>query len=634
MSSQLKRFGGSALKNNPILRTVERVIQNLPFVKPLAPSSSFSSTFERDKHLYGKLPKTEKRVLLRGFRSDDFVDVRYNQRLDKIRETCIKSKHIKIFPLEKHRVGVRKTMAANLHWYYEGACDIKPDDNDLASQLDGVKHRVGGKTPPINQATLQKFKWFVKDWIKDNLVPLEAETDVSVETWLKESPYPLARREELQGIYDKWYEGLLTGRDVDFERLESFIKDEFYHCPKTFRTINSRLELFKCLIGPTVHQVEKKVFKLPYFIKQIPVAERAQYIMNYLDANERVFGTDVSAWEGSMSREIMEACEIQLFDYMTKNLPTNHSFMTLYRQLLLNNKLCFSGFIAEIIARRMSGEMSTSVGNGFTNLMLILFTAWMERTTVKIVVEGDDTLFTCIKKLTDRFCRELGFNLVMEEFDAINEASFCGLIFSDVKHTIRDPIPALLKFGWCTQQYISSNDKTRMQLLRAKALSLKCEMPNCPILGPLADRMLTLTKGICVKKSIQRLARYMSLYKRNEFLDAIKDFKTTWHVPANVTPQSRFLMEKLFNIPVDAQVIIEEQLAVTELGSYNNPVLDVYIPDDNRIFWEYYARDCISSLDEDVVNRDRVSHYQTHLPLNSLSDTRKFLPSYAAQVAA
>lgn len=571
----------------------------------------------------------------RGFHTDDFMDLRLSNQFNKIRDTNVSNDDIKIHPNDKHFAGLRKTMGRNLPVYVKGAAALKPDDNDIASQIDGVKHRVGGLTPPINRHTLFEFKQFVKYWIKDNLTPLDAETDVTVENWLANSPYDTKRKEELQGVYDRYQEGYLRGRDVDFERLESFIKDEFYVNPKTFRTINSRVEIFKCLVGPTIAQVEKSVFSLPYFIKKIPVDRRAEYISEYLDTTARIFGTDVAAWEGSMTQEIMEACEVQLFDYMTKNLPAHSSFMKLYTQLLLNNKLCFSGFMVEILCRRMSGEMSTSVGNGFTNLMLMLFTAHKMGVPIKLVVEGDDTLISCIIKLTNQYARELGFNLIIEEFDDVKEASFCGLVFSDIKHTIRDPVPTLLKFGWATQQYIGANYKTCMQLLRAKALSLKCEMPNCPILGVLADRVIELTHGICVKKSIQRLARHMSLYKRNEFLDVVADYKRKWNNKAEISPDSRVLMEKLFGVPVEAQLTIEETLSTLEIGPIESETLNVFIPSDNKIFWDVYIKDTPKALYEDVlVNTERVNRYMTYLSGNSAVDPRNVTPSYAIGVAA
>lgn len=586
-------------------------------------------------HLNGEILDPNESWYARGFHTDDFRDKRYVNGLDKIRATDLHNDRIKLFPQTKHQQGIRKTMFRNLPWVVQGSCPIKPDDNDIASQIDGVKHRVGGRPPPIDRNRLAQFRVFVANWIRTNLTPLEADTDISVETWLQESPYTMERKDELREIYRRYQEGYLSGRDVDFERLESFIKDEFYTCPKTFRTINSRVEIFKCLIGPTVHAVEKEVFKLEYFIKKVPVAERAEYIFNTLDPNARIFGTDVSAWEGSMRKEIMEACEVPLFRYMTSNLPTGSEFMKLYEQLLLNNKLCFSGFLAEILSRRMSGEMSTSIGNGFTNLMLILFTAHMMGVSVKVVVEGDDTLISCVLKLVNTFAQELGFNLVIEEFDGLNEASFCGLIFSDFKHTLRDPIMTMLKFGWCTQAYIHANFRTRMQLLRAKALSLKCEMPNCPILGPLADRLIKLTNGICVKKSIQRLAKYMSLYKRNEFLDIISNYREIWLNPADVSADSRVLMDKLYGVPPETQVVLEENIEKMELGSFNNELFNVYVPTDNVLFWEYYVKTTPKQISEDViVNTERCNTFCSFLPGNTAADSRYVIPSYAQGVAA
>lgn len=570
----------------------------------------------------------------RGFRTDDFSSLLYEQRLDNIRKTELKK--IRIHPNIKHKAGIRKTMFSDLPWVYTGACELKPDDNDLASQIDGAKHRVGGQTLPICKKTLLKFRLFVKNWIVTNLKPLDRTTDCSVETWLAESPYTMDRKAELMGIYQKYTDGYLRGRDVDFERLESFIKDEFYTCPKTFRTINSRVEIFKCLVGPTIHQVEKEVFKHPSFIKKIPVDQRGEYIDNMLNIpGNGTYGSDVSSWEGSVKKSIMKVVEVPLFEYMTQNLTHAKEFMKLYIQLLLNNKLCFSGFFCEILSRRMSGEMSTSVANGFINLMLILFTAFMLAVIVMVVAEGDDALVSSPVPLTDKYFKKLGFNMVLVKFDGVNEASFCGLVFSDYKHTIRDPIRTVLKLGWCTQQYTLANVKTRMQLLRAKALSLKCEMPNSPILGPLADRLIKLTEGICIKKSIQRLVKHMSLYKRNEFLDMVNDYKTKWLVPAAVSADSRVLMEKMYKVDVNTQLVFEDQVETMTLGHFNCPAFDTYIHNDNKRFWNTYIKDVPSCDYEDVkLASERMDRYATYLPLNDPSDPRNIIQPYTVTARA
>lgn len=569
----------------------------------------------------------------RGYNTDDFQSVLLDKQLQNIRATDLKK--IKIHPNAKHKQSIRKTMFANLPWYYHGAIGIKPNDYDLASAIDGAKHRVGGQTPPINRKTLRQFSSFCKSWFKQHLQPLVWHTDTSVETWLRESPYTMDRRKELMDEYNRNVYELNVVKKPNFTKLESFIKDEFYMEPKTFRTINSRIEFYKCLVGPIIHAVEKEVFKLPYFIKKVPVAERAQYIIDNIYTPGNInSGSDASNWEGSMKAEIMSACEIQMFKHMTQNLPQHGSFMNVYRQLLLTNQLCFSGFYCEVLSRRMSGEMSTSVGNGITNLMLVLFTAFKQRIVIKIVVEGDDALVSSPIMIIDKYFKRLGFNYVLTQFESINESSFCGLIFADIKHTIRDPIKAILKLGWCTQQYVFSSYKTRIQLLRAKALSMKCEMGNCPLLGPLADRLIHLTSHISIRASIRTMVRSLGLYHRNEFLDIISssNYSPAWQLPSEVSAESRILMSKLYGIDVNSQLHIEHYFSKMSLGSFQNDNFDVFIPRDNRQYWAMYMRNTGAPLVIDTQITTRVSYYQTYLPLNHVSDSRLVFPTYAQGV--
>lgn len=270
--------------------------------------------------------------------------------------------------------------------------------------------------------------------------------------------------------------------------------------PKAFRTINSRIDEFKVRVGPWIHAVEKLIFKMKWFIKTIPVSERSDRVIEALEKEGRTYmSTDFTAFESSFRKEVMEAAEFQLFEHVTQNMPGSKDFMELYKQIALNNRLLFNSVIANIACKRMSGEMSTSIGNGFTNLMLILFTAYKEGLNIEdidLFVEGDDAIIGCTKVLTTKWFTKLGFICKMEVHNSVRNASFCGLIFSQPGHIIRDPRPVLAKFGWAMRQYVEAKASTRRALLRAKALSLACEMPNCPILSSLAHRVMELTLSL------------------------------------------------------------------------------------------------------------------------------------------
>jgi hypothetical protein len=153
-----------------------------------------------------------------------------------------------------------------------------------------------------------------------------------------------------------------------------------------------------------------------------------------------------------------------------------------------------TGISAKVDARRMSGEMNTSLGNGFTNLMLALFVAHENGFELDGYVEGDDGLFATNGELTTEMYAGLGFDIKIEEVRDPCEASFCGLIFSDGGQIIRDPKRFLQTFGW-TSSFINAGPKIMNELLRAKALSACYETPQCPIVGSLARRALDKTSG-------------------------------------------------------------------------------------------------------------------------------------------
>lgn len=568
---------------------------------------------------------------LQGYETDDFQSPLLDERILKIRENNLK--RIRLYPQQKHMSGIRKTMATTLPWYVFGACELKPNDNDIASMIDGSKHRVGGVTPSPCPRMMKRFALFVKLWIRANLKPLEIETDVSVETWLKESPYTLDRQDELREAYYAFISDV-SGESPKYHKLESFIKDEFYQCPKTFRTINSRIDIYKCLVGPYIHAMEKEIFKLPYFIKKIPVDQRSAYIHEHMDGfNKYNYTIDFTAFEASFSKMFMKACEIQVVKYMSSQLEEGAEFVALYEKLLLSNKLCFSGFLCEILARRMSGEMSTSVFNGLSNLLIILFIATLVAAIIKVIVEGDDSIITSDKPLDESIFGLLGFIAKIVILSSIRIAAFCGLVFSAVGHTIREPIHVLMKLGWATQQYNRASERLKLHLLRAKALSLKCEMPNCPILGPLADRLIHLTSHLKTSKTITTYVKHLSLYDREKYLAMVSGDTRRWSQKSEVLDESRELMNELYGIDVQTQLTIESKFEVMGLGPHNDAVILECVPNDNKLFWDTYVSESITQICDSIMYKKRVDYYATHLPCNALSDERFKKQHYSVMVA-
>lgn len=556
-----------------------------------------------------------------GMRTDDFQNRELQKQFLAIRENVLTS--INISPKEKHRSGKRKIMGITLPWSYSGACELKPDDNDLASMIDGAKHRVGGKVPEINNRTLRQLKRYTATWLRANLKPLDKLTLIDLESWLAETNYPESRKEQLRKCY--------TTEDAKyvrpkFEELKSFIKDEFYAEPKAFRTINSRDDYYKCVLGPWIHAIEKQVFKHPDFIKTIPVAERAKAVFDKYTPGSHIATTDCTAWEASMGPSIMKACELQLFKHMVIDIPGSNEFIDCYFKLMFQNKLKFNGFCVTVLSRRMSGEMSTSVGNGFTNLMLIRLTCYLHGITASVFVEGDDGIVISDKPLPENIFTELGFIIKLERHHDIKRAKFCSLIFDDSFNLLRDPIHTILRLGWTSQLYVNSGRRVHMNLLRLKAISLKCEVPNAPILGKLADRLLYLTRSY--SGGLEKFAKTakLNLYERERINLAIRE--KVWQKKSVVTSDARTLCEDEFGIHWESQIAIEKQFETMELDHYSDPVLDAYIKNDNKIYYTTYTN--TSKEWNNCIDTRRLCHYQTYLPNNPLSDDRNSVPLYAA----
>jgi len=142
----------------------------------------------------------------------------------------------------------------------------------------------------------------------------------------------------------------------------------------------------------------------------------------------------------------------------------------------------------------MSGEMNTSLGNGLTNLIVWSFLVHKKGGRFVGFVEGDDGIFATDVDVTSDDYAEYGFDVKVNDFDDPLQASFCGIMCSEDFECITDPRRKFQTFGW-TSSFISAGEDKMMELLRAKALSLVYEMPQCPILGVLARDALIHTRG-------------------------------------------------------------------------------------------------------------------------------------------
>lgn len=351
------------------------------------------------------------------------------------------------------------------------------------------------------------------------------------------------------------------------QTVKCFVKDETYGEFKFPRGIYSRTDHAKCLFGPLVQSVSNQLFKLNWFIKKVPVVDRPKVIYDTLyEPGAKYVFTDYTSFEAHFHALLMDACENELFKFMTKLLPDARAVADLMASTKTGcNHLVFKTFSALLKACRMSGEMDTSTSNGFTNLMLYLFTsqeAGCPVDKVKGFVEGDDGIFKNKgpNPTTEDF-EKLGMTIKIGVTDRLETASFCGQVYDiDDKTVVTDIQDQVCRLGWTNKKYVNANQKTAKELLRARGYSLVYQFGKCPILGVLGKKILELTDDVVVG---QKMIDNMDAWDKEKYLESLK-----WGSQvAEPGMSTRQLVDTMYNISVSEQYDIENKIrSMKQLG--------------------------------------------------------------------
>lgn len=480
----------------------------------------------------------------------------------------------------------RPIVQVSLGCHVHGVAMPHPCPQDVDTMKAGTAKRFAIKPPKANPQLVEDLRGFTRRWVRRHLTPLSPDEDVSVEHWLEQCPYPAYRKKELLELFYS----VLDPSDPRYAKCKSFMKDETYPSYKHARAINSRHDYFKCRMGPIFKAIESVVYKHPSFIKHVPVKDRAQYIFDMLFApGAKYIATDYTAFESLFVQELMNACEFELYDYMTQHLPCHDEFMGLCHNVLAGENECFfKNFKVKVPATRMSGEMNTSLGNGFSNLMFMLFI--LDRkgcSDVAGVVEGDDGSFRFRGEIpTSEEFAELGLIIKMEVHDRLETASFCGLVFDlEDKKVVTNPLEVLASFGWTSRRYARSNTQTLKMLLRAKSLSLAYQYPGCPIIQSLASYGLRMTRGMQVKRIVEGFG--LNMWEREQLQEAIRH----GHCFVPVGIKTRLLVEDLYGISVENQIRIETYIdSLTDIVPLNMNQISHLFPEDWSDYFMKYSR--------------------------------------------
>lgn len=468
-----------------------------------------------------------------------------------------------------------------------GAAMPHPDVRHGQTAAVGAAARFATLPPKSDPELVDQLRQFVAGWLRKHLLPLSNEDIPPFHEWLESTNYPRWRKRELTRIWEKL--SVLGPKEC---RVKSFVKREVYPDWKHARAINARSDEVKVATGRVFKAVEKALFSLDYFIKKVPCADRPAFIQERLRRNGwKYIATDYTAFESLFTREIMKATEFQLYEYMLNNTSCWTSMRAFLDRVLAGINVCqFGEFTMNVAAKRMSGEMNTSLGNSFSNLMFFLFVCHLcgiSEEEVAGVVEGDDGLFAIAKPIDVDLFTRLGLNIKLEEHEDLCTASFCGMVFDEHELcNITDPREVLATFGWYEPRYAGVSAEKAKALIRCKALSLAWAYPGCPVVAELAQYGLRVTQGVTKR----------ALYKAAMAMD---DWNRQWHIAAieagapvkPVGRRTRLLVEQLYGLTVENQLRLEQYLrAKNDLGPINAPyVLDV-LPDSWILYWHNYVR--------------------------------------------
>lgn len=486
----------------------------------------------------------------------------------------------------------RTPECASLPCVVRGGIYFRPNANDPLSATQGLRKRLVHARPPIGGAILDEFEEFVQQWLKNNLTPLTPEDIPSFEEWVEGVNHPEWRKDEYRTAYEQW-----VGGEVKPSKLKTkkcFVKREFYDGPKFQRVIHSPTDYEKVLQGRFISAIEKKLFARPEFIKKIPRADWPSYIRDVADkAGFRIFGSDYSSFEANFVARLQQVCELALAKYMFSDVIQEEGVQDILngnQRKSLESKL----FTAYITGRRSSGQMSTSLFNGFSNLMFNLFILLMKlgATEVAAVVEGDDGLFAhnAPRDPTPADYLQLGLTIKIVPVDAWYKASFCGVVtHPDVLDTLTNPWKTVLTCSWAGHAYLRARDSTLLMLAQVKGLSYLAQYPGCPVVQSVALWMLR-----CTKFDPARLMDLLDWYSQQVGVtwwdrQIVHEIKNSNLQARSVDEKSRYIVEEVFGVTIEVQKALEQLFDSDSSGTVD---LDPSItPTKYRDQWDCYVEE-------------------------------------------
>lgn len=439
----------------------------------------------------------------------------------------------------------------------------------LSNWRRGVVKRVAHATNCQRNVCVD-FYHFIETQIIPKL-PVAPKFDHSklLEDWLSCSRYDTKRKNKLRFLS---YKNIKRVQKFPkhFFHCKSFIKSEFYNDIKEPRIINSRTDDFKSVIGPYTHLTESCVFD-SHFIKHKTPDEIAQIMQNMSTSYSNFYGTDYSSFEGSFRRDLMLSVEFKMFERVLHNYP--HIVKLIEQTYRYDNVIKYQihgkrKATARFEGSRMSGDMWTSLSNGFTNYCLVKYVMHKNATNGEFrydfLVEGDDGFICCDREIDFSIVRDLGFQLKCDHFKSINDMSFCGICVHDGL-LVPDFWRIMNKYGY-------SHDRTSIRYLQTKTNRQKRNFKN--MVHSRALSLLAQSRGIPILQAIAQQQLTFGGHYDPRYVDwwenEVYDFSNVTSMTAlPITQSMRQFFADRYDIPIDIQYRIEDQIKASIDICYN-----------------------------------------------------------------
>lgn len=484
-------------------------------------------------------------------------------------------------------------------FFYHGAALPHPDTRSPEGLLRGYLGRMGRKLPPVTiPGYYERLAHTTRSWIdRRGIGQISPDDALSFEEWLEtRNNYNAKRKDELRKINEEVVDLLERNDDGELMHfaVKLFCKDENYIDFKMNRGIYAREDVAKVFFGPACAKIEEILYAQPEFIKHIPVKDRGSYVFDRLfEEGARYVATDFSSYECHFNAARQESCEFVLYDHVLNPSARGRLVVRIMREVLQGeNKIISRFFTGRVQARRMSGEMTTSLGNGFANLMMmtdVCRSLGIDWDDIIGVVEGDDGLFRFrgVAPTADDF-RSCGCDIKLDAYDRISEASFCGLLFDETdKQVIKDPYDIMCSIGLLSKQYSNARKGKKLALLRAKALSTLYQYPACPVIAEMSKHILRQTKHIDMRNVVEKCKSF-DQWDRERYFEALKNHQYDSDIAIGVG--TRLLFSELYGMSIDTQLRLEEYFrTATTLEPFQDDYIDYVLSTSKTMSrWQAY----------------------------------------------